>query len=208
LPEGSTYGSGLEPGGIKDGNNNFNFMFYSDIFPSTPEQELIDKMQPNVPYLPLSYDTYDYKTKQYVRTPIDQYDIYDITDDINNGSHYLYGADARSDYSYYRDKNTNRIYQICDVLYGTVNEDNFEKIDYGYIKTLLPKRDYIGGTKKDVTLKVINKIPNLRDTILSLASKYGISADLFAQRIGNEGWLQQIAKIYNNASVADQRTFA
>jgi hypothetical protein len=134
----------------------------------------------------------------------------DITDGIYNGNGYLYNLGDPNYYSFYKDKNTNRIYEIYSLpgeIYGTINEDNFEKIDYDYIRTLLPKRDYIGGTKKDVALKIIDKVPNLRDTILSLASKYGISADLFAQRIGNEGWLQNIARDYNTAAAADQKTF-
>ena len=72
---------------------------------------------------------------------------------------------------------------------------------------MLPKRDYIGGDKRAVGIQLINKIPHLKDTILTLASQYGISPDLFAQRITNEGWLQNVAKDYNRASVAEQKTF-
>ena len=35
----------------------------------------------------------------------------------------------------------------------------------------------------------------------------GSTSDLFAQRITNEGWLQNVAKDYNRASVAEQKTF-
>ena len=210
LPDGFTYGEKTEPVVIKVGNNN-NFPLYSDMFQFTPEQEFIDKAKPTVPYLPLLYDRYDWKTKQYVKVPIDSSDIHDITDDIRDGDSHWYDSSVSDAYSFFKDKNTNRIYRVWvspDKLHGTINEDNFEQIDHDYIKTLLPKRDYIGGTKKDVALKIIDKVPNLRDTILSLASKYGISADLFAQRIGNEGWLQQIARRYNTSSAADQKTFA
>ena len=54
---------------------------------------------------------------------------------------------------------------------------------------------------------MINKLPGLKDTILSLSNQYGISPDVFAQRLSYEGWLQQIAGIYNTASVAEQKTF-
>ena len=44
---------------------------------------------------------------------------------------------------------------------------------------MLPKRDYIGGSEREVGIKVIDKVPGLKDEILRLSKVYGISPNVF-----------------------------
>lgn len=195
-------------------NNNTFPQLYSEFY-TPPELTISDKLMPPIPQKPLSYKGWDYENKKFTTIPYYDADIEDITDKINQGDVTLYpigyyNIDDEFMPDFYRDKNTNRIYRIYRKLEhdGQYNTDNFEKLNYDQIRKMLPRRDYIGGDKKSVGIQLINRIPNLKDTILTLASQYGISPDLFAQRITNEGWLQNIAKDYNGSSVANQKTFA
>lgn len=183
----------------------------------TPQEKTIsEQLYPNPPKAPLSYDMPFLKEN----IPYTEYEIEDITDRISQGDVRLYPYDYRLNLNsygheydtkseFYKNKDTNRIYAvpIKYAHHGHYNDKDFEKLTYDNIRAMLPKRDYIGGDKRAVGIQLINKIPHLKDTILTLASQYGISPDLFAQRITNEGWLQNVAKDYNRASVAEQKTF-
>lgn len=162
------------------------------------EKSLYDKAFPNIPLRPV-------RENKYTKQPLG---FYNIDEDIKNGQDYLYN-NVHNDI-YYKDNDGK--YYIHKNYYnhetGNINSEEFTKVSYNEIRKLLPKRDYIGGSKKDVGIKVINKIPKLKETILNLSKQYGISSDLFTQRLINEGWLQNIAMDYNNSTAKNQETFA
>ena len=167
------------------------FMFApesSSTKPSTPAEEIIALMQqPTIPDKPQKVNPFKFE---------------DITSSIIDGVQYLY-HDSPANRSYYKDDN-NRYYMYDG---EPLNTEYLTRISHEDIQKLLPKRDYIGGSKRDVGLKVINKIPGLKDEILKLSKTYGISPDVFTQRLINEGWLQHIAQDYNTNSVAVQKIF-
>lgn len=171
----------------------------------TPQEETFyEKTLPPIPYR-ARQESRDYniilKHDEYTGLP---QGFVDITDDIKNGETYLYNYPFKG---IYHDPTNNRYYADKYPAKGEMNLSAFTKYDLDQFRKLLPKRDYIGGDKRDVGIKMINKLPGLKDTILSLSNQYGISPDVFAQRLSYEGWLQQIAGVYNTASVAEQKTF-
>ena len=185
---------GEVPGALYDGN--------------VKEETFYKKTLPPAPYKPRQESYYYeripntiFKKKVYTGMPSG---FVDITDDVKNGETYLHTYPFRA---IYQDPTNNKYYADKYPAKGEVDLSAFTKYDLDQFKKLLPKRDYIGGSKKDVGIKVINKIPKLKETILNLSKQYGISPDVFTQRLSYEGWLQQIALHYNRASVAEQKTF-
>lgn len=80
------------------------------------------------------------------------------------------------------------------------------EVDLSHIRKQLPKRDYIGG--KDVRLKVFDKIPGLRDSLLAVSNRYNVDPNLMYERMQHEGFLDQQAGEYNNEiSTTEQKTF-
>ena len=180
---------------------------YSEFY--TPQEEnFYEKTLPPVPYEPRK-ESYTYEIppghvfQQKVYRGVPQ-GFVDITDDVKNGETYLYSYPFKA---VYKDSTNNKYYADKYPADGAMNLTGFTKYDLDQFRKLLPKRDYIGGDKRDVGIKMINKLPGLKDTILSLSEQYGISPDVFAQRLTYEGWLQQIAGEYNRSSVAEQKTF-
>lgn len=175
----------------------------------TPQEETFyEKTLPPVPYEPRQ-ESYTYKTAPFTILQHKEYrgvpqGFVDITEDIKSGESYLYSYPFKA---VYKDPTNNKYYADKYPAPGTVDLSAFTKYDLDQFRKLLPKRDYIGGDKRDVGIKIINKLPGLKDTILSLSDQYGISPDVFAQRLTYEGWLQQIASDYNRSSVAEQKTF-
>lgn len=161
------------------------------------EEELYEKTVPEIPYRPIDYGYYP-------RWNIFAHGFENINQEIKDNSIDLYfGKKA----TYYKDKDNN-YYRFNHTLdSGVINPENFKEVPYSEIRNKLASRDYIGGDKRDVGIKVIEKIPNLKDTIIKLSDLYNISKDVFTQRLINEGWLQQIAYNYNSVSPNDQKKF-
>ena len=135
-----------------------------------------------------------------------------MNDKIAKGDYELYPI---SGHHYY---NKNKFYKKGDeIVYddnwptkrnsGYMEYKGYEPLSYDELRKMLPKRDYIGGSKRDVGVKVINKIPGLKDEILRLSKVYNISPDVFTQRLVNEGWVQDQAGMYNVSSVENQKNY-
>jgi hypothetical protein len=63
---------------------------------------------------------------------------------------------------YFRDPETGSIYYdeiVSNKLQPELNLKDFEILSRDQIAQMYPKRDYIGGTPKDVRMKVLDKIP-------------------------------------------------
>ena len=136
--------------------------------------------------------------------------IISINDRVTEGEYDLYPISKNSRY------NKNNFYKKNDEIVYDSNGDSksdymqykgYEPLNYDELRKMLPKRDYIGGSKRDVGIKVINKVPGLKDEILRLSEAYGISPNVFTQRLVNEGWVQDQAKFYNMASAKNQKNY-
>lgn len=161
------------------------------------EEELYEKTVPEIPYRPINYSYYP-------QWNIFAHGFKNINQEIEDSSIDLY-FDKKA--TYYKDNGDNyyRFNHTGDS--GVINPENFKEVPYSEIRSKLAARDYIGGDKRDVGIKVIEKIPNLKETIIKLADLYNISKDVFTQRLINEGWLQQIAYDYNTVSPNEQKIF-
>ena len=177
-------------------------------FYTPKEKTFYEKTLPKVPYMPRE----ELATLEKIPNSIFTKKVYqgipegfvDITEDVKNGERYLYSYPFNT---IYQDLSSNKFYADKYSSHGVVDTSQLKKYTIDEFRKLLPKKDYIGGTKREVGIKIIDKLPGLKDTILSLANQYGISPDVFAQRLIYEGWLQQIASDYNRSSVANQKTF-
>lgn len=126
------------------------------------------------------------------------YELYPISEHLlyNKNKFYKKGDEIVYDDNLPTEKNS-----------GYMKYKGYEPISYDEVRKMLPKRDYIGGSKRDVGIKVINKVPGLKDEILRLSKVYNISPDVFTQRLVNEGWVQDQAKFYNISSVENQKNY-
>lgn len=136
--------------------------------------------------------------------------IISINDRVTEGEYDLYPISKNSRY------NKNNFYKKNDEIVYDSNWDSksdymqykgYEPLNYDELRKMLPKRDYIGGSKRDVGIKVINKVPGMKDEILRLSELYGISPNVFTNRLINEGWVQDQAKFYNMASAKNQKNY-
>lgn len=138
--------------------------------------------------------------------------IIPMDNQIANGEYGLYPIAEHSSYnkSHFYKKDDKIVYDDNwdhDRQPGYMQYRGYEPLSYDELRTMLPKRDYIGGSKRDVGIKVINKVPGLKDEILRLSELYGISPNVFTQRLVNEGWVQNQAKFYNESSVKEQKNY-
>lgn len=165
---------------------------YNPIPEIDPKEELYVKTVPNPPLRPIN-DNFSFKN---------------ITEDIANSKGYLYNN--RDYYRYYKDIDNK--YYLHNTRYnrdtGVINPDNFTEVPYEEIRGMLGARDYIGGSKRDVGLKVLNKLTGINEYITQLSNTYGISNDVFKQRLINEGLLQMIAEDYNNMGPNEQKSYS
>ena len=161
------------------------------------EEELYEKTVPEIPYRPIDY-------RYYPQWNIFAHGLKNINQEIEDSSVDLY-SDKKA--TYYKDKDNNYYVFNHTGDSGVINPENFKEVPYSEIRGKLAPRDYIGGDKRDVGIKVIEKIPNLKETISKLSDLYNISKDVFTQRLINEGWLQQIASNYNSAGPNEQKNF-
>lgn len=136
----------------------------------------------------------------------------DITEDIKNGSNYLYKKDyEKYDQYLQRFANSKFIktptgYFIVDSTY--VPRFNEIEVDLSNIRKLLPKRAYIGGGKELVRKRVFDSIPGFRDSLLAVSNRYHIDPNLVYERLQHEGFLDQTAQEYNNdVSTNQQKDF-
>ena len=136
--------------------------------------------------------------------------IISINDRVTEGEYDLYPISKNSRY------NKNNFYKKNDEIVYDSNWDSksdymqykgYEPLNYDELRKMLPKRDYIGGSKRDVGIKVIDKVPGMKDEILRLSELYGISPNVFTNRLINEGWVQDQAKFYNMASAKNQKNY-
>ena len=139
----------------------------------------------------------------------DDRDYNRINNDIVNGEYYLYNNKS------YNGKDINKFFKKNDKIIkinasyngNELMKNGYEVLPYEELRKMLPKRDYIGGNKRDVGIKVINKVPGLKDEILKLSKTYGISPNVFTNRLINEGWIQDVAYGYNRASSKNQKEY-
>ena len=136
--------------------------------------------------------------------------IVSINDRVTEGEYDLYPISNNSRY------NKNNFYKKNDEIVYDSNWDSksdymqykgYEPLNYDELRKMLPKRDYIGGSKRDVGIKVIDKVPGMKDEILRLSELYDISPNVFTNRLINEGWVQDQAKLYNMASAKHQKEY-
>lgn len=187
------------------------------------KEKSIDEMNSEMLFLPTKKENIDqnkntlvYKTypKNYVEVPrrinIEKdlvAGLHDITNDIIEGKYSLYQNHSYHKNRFLKDKQTGKIYEDVFSDIDPIDLSYFDITPYSEIRKMLPKRDYIGGSKREVGIKVINKVPGLKDEILKLSKVYGISPNVFTNRLINEGWVQQIAHGYNIASPKDQKEY-
>lgn len=131
---------------------------------------------------------------------------------ITNGEYELYPIAEYSPYDkgHFYKKDNKVVYDDnwdYDRGPGYMQYKGYEPLNYDELRKMLPKRDYIGGNKRDVGIKVINKVPGLKNEILRLSEVYGISPNVFTQRLINEGWVQDQASFYNRSSVEEQKNY-
>ena len=182
-------------------------------FWTAPKKEvtIYDRLvpQPKVPGIRTRDRDYDTKLPE---------DVTDITKLVKDGDYRLYEYD---EFPAFADPETGKYYisgEIIDKRYpfgpvfypkfvddSDLNLSGFKKLPN--LKGVLPKRDYIGGSKREVGLKVLNKLPGIKDYILKLSDTYNINPNVFIQRLINEGYLQGIAKDYNYGTVKNQKAF-
>lgn len=188
------YGTNKKSIGGDENNSNINLGEVPGVLykGNVKEKSLYDKAVPNSPLRPVN-DNFSFK---------------EITEDITNSKGYLYNN--RDYYKFYKDAN-NKFY-LHNTRYnrdtGVINPDNFIEVPYKEIRGMLGARDYIGGSKKDVGLKVLDKLTGINDYITQLSNTYGISSDVFKQRLINEGLLQMIAEDYNNIGPNEQKSYS
>ena len=144
------------------------------------------------PYRPLEYD----------------YGFSYVGRDIEEGHPYLYEEHAKDEKYYVTKEGDYYRYPYAHVDNAIPDPERFTEVPYSEIRKMLPKRDYIGGTKREVGIKTIDKIPGLKDTILNLSKTYGISPNVFTNRLIHEGWIQQIANDYNYTLPIYQKDYA
>ena len=138
--------------------------------------------------------------------------IMPMDDKIANGEYALYPIAEHSSYNkgqFYK-KDNEIVYDNnfdYDRQPGYMQYKGYEPLNYDELRKMLPKRDYIGGSKRDVGIKVINKVPGLKNEILRLSELYGISPNVFTQRLINEGWVLNKAASYNRSSVTEQKNY-
>lgn len=171
---------------FKLGELQTDYLYYEDPF----GQHALHHTTPNPPYRPLEeYYAFTY-----------------INNDIENGALYLYDKYMK-DNTFYKDKEGNYYRYPYKEEGGIPNPDIYTEVPYSKIRQMLPKRDYIGGNKREVGIKVIDKVPGLKDEILRLSKVYGISPNVFTNRLINEGWVQGIADEYNTIYSKHQKEY-
>lgn len=180
-------------------------------FYSTPKKEetFVEKTTPKIPLRPLNTvvngPTIGDPNAPYVELPEG---IVDITRNISKGSGRLYSRTARKG-EYYRDPYTGNIYERAFIpKEGVLDTSKLERLSYKDVRSLLPKRDYIGGTPHESRMKALNMNLQIKTEIERLADIYGIDKNVLMHRFTKEGWIDKQINNYNKGiSTEEQKDF-
>lgn len=145
--------------------------------------------------------------------------VTDITEHVNQGNQEFHPNNTKENVDgsikdkgiYFKDPETGAIYYdniVSNKLQPSLNLSNFEVLTRDQIKQMYPKRDYIGGTPKEVRMKALDKIPWVKDYIKTLSETYNIDPNVLLHRFLREGYLDHLVQEYNdNIATVDQNNY-
>lgn len=124
-----------------------------------------------------------------------------VDQDIKNGAYWMYGPIA-SKKTYLRNKDNGEYFEYDPDINPSLNLSGYDKVGYGEIKPMLPRRDYIGGD--NYRLNTVKRVPGLLNMIKKKADSYGLDPNLLLHRFMKEGIVDYWVNRYNTENAVDQ----
>lgn len=135
-------------------------------------------------------------------------DMVNITSDITDGEPYLYTSDFGKYNHLYKDSSGN-IYNYLGSKTKPYYKDQWlTPVTMSEFKQMRPKREVIGGSVEQSRVKMLQHVPNFTTEVYKKAQSYGIDPNLIFNRFAHEGFADQLIRIYNNLSYAEQKLFS
>lgn len=131
-------------------------------------------------------------------------DVSNISRGIKEGWGGLYKRDIAKGAKFYQDKD-GEIYRIADN--ANVRTDGLRELKYEDIRKMLPGKDYIGGSKWDVRVEAMRRMPKVAQKVYERAKTYGIDPNMMIHRLMEEGWVDQQVINYNGSDAGAQRDY-
>lgn len=124
-----------------------------------------------------------------------------VDQDIKDGAYWMYGPIA-SKKTYLRNKDNGEYFEYDPDINPSLNLSGYDKVGYDEIKSMLPRRDYIGGD--NYRLNTVKRVPGLLDMIKRKADSYGLDPNLLLHRFMKEGIVDYWVNRYNTENAVDQ----
>lgn len=139
---------------------------------------------------------------------IPDYEIQNITEAIANGEAYLYNKQLGNVYKYAKDSAGN-IYEFRGLDASPYyNNQYLTPISFSEVRKKLPPRAFVGGnTVEQARINMIKRIPGFTESVWKKAQTYGVDPNLILRRFIKEGFADQLIRIYNGSSAANQTDF-
>ena len=129
----------------------------------------------------------------YVRRDVPGFE--DITTDIRRGAGFWYDKNNIGKTRFFTGPGE-RVYAMNE--WATEPDlTDLKEVPYSQVRSMLPKRDYIGGEPLEARIAAVKRVPGLTDKIYERARAYGVDPNLMMHRFLREGYVDNIIKAYN-----------
>lgn len=131
--------------------------------------------------------------------------FYNIDQNVRGGAPYMYTLREDPRVKYLKNKDTGEYFEYTPRANPDLDLSKYDEVTIDEIKKALPKRDYIGGD--GYRLRTAQRIPGFIEEVGKRAKAYGLDPNVLLHRIMQEGYIDQMARGYNDSYAVDQKDF-